>query len=270
MKSYAIALLLAILCCQAVSITAQTATPEPTRYHVLSYIKVAPGKHAEYLKLEQAWKKIHAAKKKAGRMEGWALLDVLSPSGASCEYNYVTRNTFQGNDQLADFFEGAYMPDNWQSLLTKEEIDLVNRTDEIRTLVKNEVWSAVDGTMAPDLSDAKISVFNYFDFPEGKTSADHIKMEQDIWKPIHDARVKDGTMKGWVLLQMQFPFGASMPYQDATVDLYKDMKQLMAPWFDSYFAKVHPGKNVADLLKATGEAARLVKGELRLRIDVLD
>ena len=48
------------------------------------------------------------------------------------------------------------------------------------------------------------------------------------------------------------------------------MKQLLAPWFDAYFAKVHAGKNVADLLKATGEAARLVKGELRIRIDVLD
>lgn len=270
MRSYAITLLLAIFCCHAVFTTAQTADPAPTRYHVLSYIKVAPGKHAEYLKLEQAWKKIHAAKKKAGRLEGWALLDILAPSGASCEYNYVTRNTFTGNAQLADFFEGQYMPDNWQSLLTPEELGLVNRTDEIRTLVKNEVWSAVDGTMAPDLSDAKISVFNYFDFPEGKTGADHIKMEQDIWKPIHDARVKDGSMKGWVLLQLEFPFGASMPYHHATVDLYKDMNQLLAPWFDAYFAKVHAGKNVADLMKATGEAARLVKGELRMRIDVLN
>lgn len=96
MKSCVIALLLAIFCCQIIPASAQTATQEPTTYHVLSYIKVAPGKHAEYLKLEQAWKKIHAAKKKAGRLEGWALLDVLAPSGASCEYNYVTRNTFKG------------------------------------------------------------------------------------------------------------------------------------------------------------------------------
>ncbi|MCB0573294.1 MAG: hypothetical protein KDC61_01860 [Saprospiraceae bacterium] len=271
MKSFAISLLLSLLCCLGTRSSAQTDDASaPTYYNMYSYIKVAPGKHAEYLKLEKAWKKIHAARIKAGRMDSWCLMDVLSPSGAACEYNYVTRNTFKGDEQLAEFFEGTFMPDDWQSLLTKEELDLVNRTDEIRTLVKNEVWSTVDKTMAADMSNAKISVFNYFDFPEGKTSADHVKMEQDIWKPVHDARVKDGQLKGWLLLRLEFPFGADMPYHDATIDVYTDMKQLLAPWFEEIFAKVHAGKNIADLMKATREAARLVKGELRIDIDKLN
>ena len=238
-----------------------------TYYNVYSYIKVAPGMGDDYLKLEKAWKKIHAAKKKAGRIDSWSLMEVLSPSGASCEYNYVTRNTFKGDAQLADFFEGNYMPDNWQSLLTADELALVNRTGDIRTLVKNEVWATVDETMAANMKNAKISVFNYFNFPEGKTSADHVKMEKDIWKPVHDARVKDGKMKGWVLLSMAFPFGSSMPYQDATIDIYTDMKQLLAPWFEEYFKKVHPGKDVAELMKETAAAANIIKGELRIDID---
>ena len=101
MRSYAITLLLAIFCCHAVFTTAQTADPAPTRYHVLSYIKVAPGKHAEYLKLEQAWKKIHAAKKKAGRLEGWALLDILAPSGASKAFGKPPRNQCVFRSMLA-------------------------------------------------------------------------------------------------------------------------------------------------------------------------
>lgn len=260
-------LLLAIFCCQAVTSVAQN--DQPTYYNVYSYIKVAPGMDAEYLKLEKAWKKIHAAKKKAGKLESWSLMEVLSPSGASCEYNYVTRNTFKGDDQLAEFFEGQFMPDNWQSLLTPEELALVNRTGEIRTLVKNEVWSTVDQTMAADMSNAKISVFNYFDIPDGKTSADHVKMERDIWKPVHDARIKDGKMKGWVLMRLEFPFGASMPYQDATVDMYTDMKQLLG-WSDDYFEKVHPGKDMAEVWKETTAVATLLKGELRIDIDNLN
>lgn len=270
MKSIAVSLLLAFLFCQATFVSAQTDASEPVYYNVYSYIKVAPGMHGEYLKLEKAWKKIHAAKIKAGTLHSWTLMDVLSPSGASCEYNYVTRNTFKGDDQLANFFEGTFMPDNWQSLLTAEELDLVNRTDEIRTLVRNEVWSIADRTMADDMSKAKFSVFNYFDTAEGKTSADHMKMEKEVWMPVHAARVKNGGMKGWVLLQMEFPFGASMPYRDATIDIYTDMKQYLTSWTDDLFPKVHPGKNAADLMKATREVARLVKGELRMDIDKLN
>ncbi len=95
-------------------------------------------------------------------------------------------------------------------------------------------------------------------------------MEKDIWKPVHDARVKDGKMKGWVLLSMEMPFGSSTSYDMATIDLYKDMKQFLAPWFEAYFKKVHPGKDVAELMKQTADATDLVKGDVRIIIDRLD
>jgi hypothetical protein len=268
MKKAFFILTLAFLCCQTNTGIAQSTTP--TAYSVYSYIKVAPGMHEDYLKLEKAYKKIHAAKKKAGKMNDWALMEVLSPSGANCEYNYVTRNSFLGDEQLAAYFEEDYMPANWESLLTAEELALVKRTNEIRTLVKNEIWSDVDAVMAENLSDHAISVFNYFLVPEGKTQTEHNKVEMDIWKPIMEARINDGKMLGWRLLRMESPFGSSMPYEQATIDIYKDMKSYLAPWFDVYFKKVHPGKNVTDLIKQTNAVSNLVKGELRMRIDHLD
>jgi hypothetical protein len=261
-------LLLAAMMYLTFSASAQT--PKPTEYVVYSYMKVAPGKGEEYLKLEKAWKKIHAASKKAGKLDDWGLSRVVSPSGAAVEYNYVARNAFVGADQLAAFLEGSYMPANWESLLTSEEVDLVNRTGEIRILVKNEVWSVVDKVMAEKLSDNLVSVFNYFKVPAGKTQEDHNKIEADIWKPVHAARVKDGAMEGWVLLQMEMPFGSSMPYVLATADIYKDMKSYLAPWFEAYFKKVHPTKKMADLMQQTEAVSDLVKGEVRIRIDHLD
>ncbi len=269
MKPIKLLLLLAIVLCQTNATQAQTNTP--TYYNVYSYIKVKPGMRADYLKLEQAWKKIHAARIKAGKMDSWQLMEVLSPDGSSCEYNYVTRNTFVGEDQLAGFYEDQYMPDNWTTQLTAAELDLVFRTDEIRTLVKNEVWETLDQTWATDHKNAKISVFNYFNFPEGKSSSDHVKVEKDIWKPVHEARIKDGKMKGWLLLRMDLPFGDAMPYQDATIDVYSDMRQYLAPFLlEEYFKKVHPGKTLAELLKETAAAVRLMKGELRMDIDGLN
>lgn len=261
-------LMLAILFCQTQSAIAQQA--EPTYYVAYDYMKVKPGKWDDYLRLEKAFKKIHSAKKKAGKMDTWGLMEVLSPSGASREYDYVTYNIYAGEAQLANYYEGEYMPDNWSNLLTPDEFELVMNAGNIRTLVKSEVWTATDEVLAKDFETAKISVFNYFDFPATGSHDKHMKAETDIWKPIHAARVKDGSMKGWRLLQMQLPFGADMPYQDATVDLYSDMSQYLSNWFDKYLAKVHPGKDVNALMKQTNESAILLKGEVRMVIDRLD
>lgn len=268
MRQIIVSLFLAILFCQANTTSAQTT--EPTRYTVYGYHKLNPGMRDDFLKLGKAWKKIIAYKKKNGLQEDWSLSRVVLPTGASAEYDYITRHTFIGEAQLANFLEKPFLPDNWQSQVTIEEIELVLRAAEIRTFVKQEVWSTIEATTAPDIDKATVAVFNYFKQPEGKTQADHIKMEKDIWKPVHDARVKDGAMKGWVLLGLDMPFGSTMPYDMATVDVYTDMKQMLAPWFDTYFKKIHPGKNVDEMMKQTGDATDLVKGEVRMVIDRLN
>ncbi|MCB0583611.1 MAG: hypothetical protein KDD10_30300, partial [Phaeodactylibacter sp.] len=68
----------------------------PQRYYAIDYMKVEPGKHDDYLKLEKAWKKIHEANIKAGKYSYWTLTSVLYPSGAEEAYNYVTRINFSG------------------------------------------------------------------------------------------------------------------------------------------------------------------------------
>jgi hypothetical protein len=267
MKSLIFSLLAVAFCCQSTATFAQVDT---TYHNVYIYIKVAPDKTDDYLKLIKANKKIIAGKIKAGKMDSWSTMKVLSPSGASCEYNYISRLSYKGNVQLAGYFEEDFWSGDWKSLLTPAEIALVNKRYDIRTIVKTEVWSTIESAMSSDMSDANISVCNYFAHPEGKTQADHVKMEKDIWMPVHAARVKDGKMKAWLLMGLEFPFGSSMPYQEITVDVYKDMKQMFAPFFEDYMAKAHPGKSIPDLIKATNEATKLIKGEVRMRIDRLN
>ncbi len=270
MRKTLFALLLAIFCLQSTSTSAQTPTKEPNRYTAYGYHKINPGMRDDFLKLTKAWKKIVAYKKKMGLQESWSVSRVVSPAGASTEYDYVTRHSFMGEGQLANYLEKPWLPDNWQSLLTVDEIKLVLRSDEIRTFVKAEVWDNIDQTVAPDIDKSTVAVFNYFKVSEGKTRADHIKMETDIWKPVHEARVKDGALKGWILLGLDLPFGTNQTYDLATVDVYADMKAFLAPWTDAYFKKIHPGKDADVLMKQTREASSLVKGEVRQVIDRLE
>ena len=270
MRTTIFSLLPALLFCQASTASAQTttATAEPTRYTAYGYHKVAPGMHDDFLKLAKAWKKIVALKKKNGLQEDWSVSKVAL-AGANSEYNYVTRHSFIGEAQLANFIEKPFLPEGWMAVLTPEEVELINRAAEIRTMVKQDVFSEVDAAWADDVDKSTVAVFNFFKQPAGKSRSEHTKMEQEIWKPVHAARVKDGKMKGWVLLNREFPYGANEPYDMTTVDVYTDMKQLLAPWFDDYFTKIHKGKNVDELMKRTEESTNLIRAEVRVVIDKL-
>ena len=259
-------LLAALFCLASNSLMAQG--DEAQRYYAIDYMKVEPGKHDDYLKLEAAWKKIHQANIKAGKYDYWSLVAVAYPSGANEEYNYVTRINLTGEKQLANYIENWEMP-GLESILTAEERALVNRTTEFRTLVKSEVWSRVDQVMDEDLRDIKIMVFNYFDFPEGGGRQDHLRVERDIWKPVHDARRKDGQMRGWVLLRKELPYGSADTYHDATVDLYTNMAQYLSQGDPTpYFEKVHAGKDIQKMYAETEAAANLIRAEVR--IDVMN
>ena len=250
-----------------IAIQAQEEEAPPTLYHVVDYMKVEAGHYENYRAVEKAWKKIHQANIKAGKYLFWELTGVLSPSGDNVEYNYITRVVCSGEAQLAAFYETEYMPTNWKSLLTAEEIEVVNGTNASRTRVKSEVWASIDAIYGKEVNKAKIQVVNFFARPAGKTRADHIEMENDIWKPVHQARVDDGVLQGWLMAGKVLPFGNEVKYKEATIDLYTNLTEYMTPWFEQYFKKVHPGKDIDQLEEKTVAAATLAKGEIRMVLD---
>lgn len=247
------------------SLPAQGDTPQG--YYAFDYMKVQPGMHDEYLKLEKAWKKIHEANIKAGKYNFWELAQVAYPSGAGEEYNYVTRINFRGEKQLAAYIENWPSPD-LAAILTPEERALVDRTSQIRALVKSEIWAHEDLVVDADMSNVKVLVFNFFDIPEGAEPSDHLRVEREIWKPVHDARRKDGKMKGWVLLSKVLPYGSADTYHNATVDLYAGMEQFLNQQNPvPYFEQVHAGKDFEKLFAETDAAGDLIRAEVRMVVD---
>ena len=253
--------------CVFLSINFVTAQEDSTTYFSVEYMKVKPGMNDDYVKLENTWKKIHEARIKEGKSDGWFFFAVIAPSGTNMEYNYVTVSRFRGDKKLAGLFEGPYFPENWEALLSPEELAMVQKTEEYRDIVRTEIWSFESGVFADDWLTAKIHVFNYFKNRPGKTNADHTKAEVDIWKPLHSARVKDGAMKGWGLYNLEFPFGANTAYDSGTVDVYSNMEQYLSADFEGYFEKIHPGKDINKLFQQTSETAALINGEVRMLLN---
>ncbi|MFK8161432.1 MAG: hypothetical protein AB8H12_03130 [Lewinella sp.] len=252
-------------CAQAAQAQAED---QPTTYHVHDYFMVPSGGHADYLAMEKVWKKLHQANIKDGKYTNWELTEVLMPNTGAGGYNYVTRTSVSGEDNLAALLTGEFFAGDPSEKLTKDEMAILNNTGKLRSFVKREVYTVSHLLPAADWDKVKVAVHNHFDFPESGGRSAHVKSEKDIWDPVHAARIKDGKMLGWVVAAKVLPWGADESFHDVTVDLYESLANYLANRSPMpYFEKAHPGKDMDEMMEQTNAAATLVKSEVRLILD---
>lgn len=273
MNKLFLSILLIILCTSAGStLSAQTET-NPTVYALMDYMHVSPDMHEEYRELEKVWRKIHTANIASGRYQTWVLARVAFPSGTEASHNYVTRIMFRGNDQLASFMEDdeGIFPSNIDAILTTEELELVERTSEIRTMVKTEIFSSEEYLEAEgtEFGPGMVTVFNYFGGPNGRniSSNEHLRVERAHWMPMHRANIDAGNMKAWVLLDKVLPYGDSEPYHSATVDMYESMSAYLNSSFLPVIEQMHTEAEINAIFEETEQAASLIRAEVRVELD---
>ncbi len=244
------------------------AEDRPTTYHVHDYFMVPAGGHADYLAMEKVWKKIHQANIKAGKYTNWELTEILMPGTGDGAYNYATRTSVTGEENLAALLTGKFYNSNPSDILTEEEMAIYKNTGALRSFVKQEVYTVSHLLPAADWDKVKVAVHNHFDFPEGGSRSAHVQAEKDIWDPVHAARIKDGKMLAWVVGAKVLPWGADEPFHDVTVDLYESLSGYLANSSPMpYFEKAYPGKDITGMMEKTNAAATLVKSEVRLILD---
>ena len=139
--TFALAVLAAFTAGTLVPTQAQTQKPEGA-YLQVSYMKVAPGKGAEYVALEKdVWMPVHRERAKSGKLRSWALYGVRSPGGTANPYNYAVLTTYDRWQDLEDFgltdlFKKVH-PD-------KPMADISRRTGDARDMVRVETWELID------------------------------------------------------------------------------------------------------------------------------
>jgi len=242
----------------------------PTVYFIVDYMKVKPGMEQDYVNLEKAWKKIHAATVQSGQSDGWYLEQVVSPYGTQTEYNYCTIRRYIGKTKFAKSMDNSIFPSDWKSRLTPEEVELVGRTTEIREMVKQEVFSQAEGAFPEDWNHPKVRIANYMKCKPGVSMSDYINVEASIWKPVHKVMLEKGKREGWGMYVLELPYGTEMPYDAITVDFYNSMEQYMNSQLMDIFESVHVGKKTDDLFAKTSASRDLLRSEVSILIDFVD
>ena len=98
---------------------------------------------------------------------------------------------------------------------------------------------------------------------------DYRHVEQDLWKPVHQQRIKNGEMRSWALYGLRFPSGADEKYDYITFTAYDRFAQLESPYANvgQIVTKLRPNMKVEEFVRQTQNARKLVRMEVWELID---
>ena len=175
---------------------------------------------ADYLEVENAWKKIHQKAVEEGYMNGWQLWRKMHV-GTDDPYQFITLQWYNDDKQAY----GADVPSGWmQDLFTDEEWDeLYDRTIASRDYIREDVAHLV--TMVENPQPVTFLVVHHMKVQPGMAT-EYVNMEREIYKPIHEALIREGYLGHWGLWNI-WPYKQGQ-CQYITVNGYSDLDQFTA------------------------------------------
>ena len=173
----------------------------PTMYAEVQYMHVADGDDDLYLKVEEAWMKIHAARKELGITKASAVHKVKRTTGPESDYNYVVVHIYDSWDKI----ETPYPWDVIESKLslTPEDEEIFDKTSASRTMVRTELWKLEDVAMLDRLGKGGFDKTIQLGFMKSKNS-DHLSHEKQVWKKIWAKACEDGLRLIWHVWSRRF------------------------------------------------------------------
>ena len=95
---------------------------------------------------------------------------------------------------------------------------------------------------------------------------EYLKLEHDLWRPVHQERIKQGHMRSWTLYSVRFPSGSKNECDYRTVNVYNSLADMERP-IGEVFTKVHPNVPLADVGRRTVTARDFRTGEVWYQVD---
>lgn len=242
----------------------QTPAPAPFKFALIEYIKIEPGKGADFRKLEQEdWMPIHKERVKMGAIKSWSAWNVRWPGGADREYDRINISTFNKFTDAETPYPSAVFTKVFPNSPTAE---LMARFRKLARVVRTELVFVIDGVginPQPLPPHAEIS----FHKGEPGKGAEYTALLGKYWKPLHEERVKRGTLKGWLRLGVRYPGGTERDYGQLSISFFDKFEHLETQYPPDLTNKVLPGVNLTDAVAQTNATRKTVRTQLLTLVD---
>jgi hypothetical protein len=223
-------------------------------FHCFSYYKVLPGKAKEVRSmLETVDYRVQQERANSGAISAWYLFEMLSPTGASAEYDFIVVATTK---RYREIYETPYSFDSafkkvFRGKDSKFFADYYSKLAGSFRLVREEIYAGVAAadSSTPGEFQFKYLVADYMQ-PKPEKFGQYYKMEVDTFRLIHKERIKLGAISQWAFLQLILPFDMKTGYSYMALNFYKDIDMMMQAKYEEGVKKAFPTVAINDLFQS--------------------
>ena len=236
MKMKQLVLALAAFCTAAALVHGQ-APAAPVYTQTINYVKVTPGKGAEYMKfVADTTMKVAQMRADAGEILSWTLLRSVYPAGQEARSDYMISTITEGGPRAPVTMDDAMLKKAGASMTAAEA---TTQRTALSSLVASEVWRPRIRLGAP----AK-GHYLFLNYMKVHDDTKYAEMERTYWGPMAGEMIKQGTMSGWIFATKTLPAGTDTVYTAYTADMFPSWDAAFANrQIQAVFEKVAPGKN---------------------------
>jgi len=211
------------------------------------------GKTEDYLAIEKEWKNIHQRRLDKGLIYGWYLVGKHF-TGTTDPYDYITVTIYPSFEAMQNPF-----PDE---ILEGYDDEFLQNTEASRDLIRTEIY---DTPLITEL--VKLPRFLHISFMkvDQGMDEDYLTLEQDIWKPVHEALIKEGIQTSWSVYRQLYPAGNNAEYNYVTINGFSDIRKVSQEppqGWEEILKTIHAGKNVNQIFSSTYDLRKQVRMEL--------
>lgn len=112
------------------------------------------------------------------------------------------------------------------------------------------------------------AIYFQFDYMKSK-NGDYVAMERELWKPVHQQRIKDGKLLWWGLYSVNFPSGTMADYDYVTINVYDSPARFEDGYseLEKWMKAAHPDKDFEKMGQRTTDSRDIVWSEVFELID---
>jgi hypothetical protein len=219
--------------------SAQSQSPEDWRSTREYCVKVLPGKARAYEAfLRDVTVPLNRSRAEAAEFEAFAVERAVIPAGSSARCDYLLAYTYKGippEEATTEQLDAALKRAGLR--LTAEQ--MADQRSALVQLVGVHFWGTIDSA-GGEWAKGSYLTFNHYNVKDGQFD-EYIRLDK-TWKPLVEARIKNGSKQSWLLVGLWMPQGDAVPYNAMTIDVFPTWVEMMkaaASFMDEWKA-VHP------------------------------
>ena len=278
LKEKSLFVLMVLLFVSSFNMTAQDAkeTPENIFVEIACFKAKAPGA----VGLFRTWgKSFNEELIRQGVLKNWYFYAVDFPNGEDCECNYREVRTFTDMKSLDKLNSEDFTMRVAKKVFPEENIEEMMMQFREKVDFRHSVVYVLEDELIPggnnnlkfyDLTPGGIMgsnmiVVNYMDVKAGMGD-EYVKMETEVFKPVHAASQKAGELIDWSVWQRVLPYGSSFDHNYLTVDVWGSYKKMANANMEAAWKEVYPDKSPADVYSKMADTRDLLKAEIWIEL----